>query len=1565
METKKILGLDLGTNSIGASLVNLPKSIDDFGKYGSIEWLGSRIIPVEGDYLQKFESGGQAETKAAARRKKRGSRRLKHRYKLRRTRLIQVFKILGWIDESFPEDFKKRINDDKNFKFNISDYLPFSDETIEEATELLGVKDKRNKKRNIVIPEDWIVYYLRKKALTKKITISELARIIYMMNQRRGFKSSRKDLKDDNVIEIKKAYELIIKSVELKSDEKNKKGQYTFVITPTISEVQPWEETLYKKPEWEGKKFKYVVTWRNGKQLKPQRATTNDWEAVVVALDNEMEQRNQHPGEFFFDELVKDKNYKIRQFPILRKRYKSELDAIWKKQLEERMKDNSEQELLNDNKLEQIACTLYKHNLAKQKELKQKGLFHIISEDIIYYQRELKSQKNSVGECQYEKHKGIDGEIYGVKCSPKSSPEFQEFRIWQDIHNIRILEKEQRVNGITKIDADVTKQFINEIAKEKLFELFDSSKEVSEQNIFDTLNFLSEDKKLNSDNYRINLFSENRKKLLGNETKEMFRKVFRKFDYETEGEKLLSDKIIFKKLWHIIYSISSSDLEKSSNGILAALGWNKENTKRWKKEGEKNSNWQLFKLPKEIAEAFSKMPEMKKQYASYSIKAINKLLPLMRCGKYWKWDAIHNETKERIENILTEGWDFTNDKRTGKLFKEREFANKEQFSGLPVWMSCYVAYGRHSERESDKKYSMEDIKTLDIMKLIPNNSLRNPVVEQVVRETLFLVKDICNKYGQPDEIHIELGRELKKNAKEKESITKNIAKNFEEKQRIKKLLYELLNGDFDHYNENGVIINDAFKVKPNPENPIDIEKFRIYKSCGAITSDEEKANWDTLFRDGKKERIPTSAEIKKYALWLSQKCCSPYTGKIIPLSKLFDKTQYEIEHIIPQSKLKYDAFENLVISEAAINPQPYKGNILARNFIKQFSGSELNISGKTYKILTEEEYETHCKKTFKGKKLKNLLATEIPEDFIERQINDTRYITRKISELLYPFAKDKSGLVFTIGSITSELKNEWGLNSVWKDILKPRFQRLEKISEQQLIFKDAEDENKFHYHVPQNPYLELKRIDHRHHALDALVIAATTREHIRYLNSLNAVDNNSELQKVKRALVKGKIRDYKLPWENFTKDAREKLNETVVTFKSNNRIVSKPFNKYVRWIQNEDGSWEKKECYQEPNKKWMAVRKSMFKEPQGIIWLKEKKEVPVLEAFRIQIERMKVEDDIEKRRTASYVYDQMARPIIKTIINNIGLDLHDTDNLISEIQKYLKKNSKKIETGKFKKNAKPEYKTVYVLEGYEYEKIEVAEFVEYAAKRVKLDNTFTHDKINKIPYQFAGDGKMNIAKLLHQHLEEYENDENKKASEAFVGEGLEALAKKAGRRIDKVTIYEKKSPDDKFGKKYVEVDKGAIAYFIIYENEQTKERPEMYSLATHKAIERIVQGKPIADKKEGFKTIILSPNDLVYVPTEDELKKIKTNAPDPIDWNDKKRIAERIYKMISSSKGICQFVQHHISKAIIPSKANEKIKGEIDWHDKSPKTMDGKTVISDCCIKIEVDRLGNIKPAIN
>jgi CRISPR-associated endonuclease Csn1 len=1556
MEQKKILGLDLGTNSIGAALISIPASIDDFGKGGEILWLGSRIIPVDADYLQKFESGAQVETKAAARRMKRGTRRLKHRYKLRRTRLIQVFKILGWVNEDFPEDFKKQMNDDESFKFKIDDHLPFSNETIEEATELLGVKGKRNKRGNPIVSPDWIVYYLRKKALTKKITLQELARIFYMMNQRRGFESSRKDLKETTTLnynDFKKLQDDIhngkspeyqtgngeehetkfvaitkIISIVQKDDGKDRKGNYTFEITAQDKRLLTWTEQRKKKPDWEGKEFTLVVTQKidskgNLKQNKPQFPTDDDWELTMVALDNQIDDSSKHPGEFFFDKLCEDKNYKIRQYTVRRKKYKKELAAIWSKQLDLRVKEKTQQEMLNDDKLPVIATALYKHNQAKQKELNSNGLFHILSDDIIYYQRDPKSQKNSIGECRYEKHKGIDGEYYGVKCAPKSSPEFQEFRIWQDIHNLRIFEKEQNINGQLRIDVDVTRQSLDDVMKEKLFELFDGHKEVSEKQILEEINKHLKGNSLSIEKHRINLFA-NRDKLLGNETKELFRKIFKKHDYEAEGEKLLADRYInpstgrtrLEDLWHGYYS------ENSVKGMRTVLS--------------------RLNFPPDVVDAFARSerdqhgnvteilpPELKKQYASYSSKAIRKLLPLMRCGKYWNWDAVDPSTKERIEKILKDGWEqsFAYDKRTGELIKEREFTRTDQFSGLPVWFACYVAYGRHSERESDKKY--EKPEEMDVMKLVPNNILRNPIVEQVIRETLLLIRDAWKRYGQPDEIHIELGRELKKNALEKERIAKNNSKNFEEKQRIKKLLSELRGGKFESYADENNTVNAPFEVSPNPESPADIEKFRIYKSCAAITYDEEQDHWETLFK-GKKE--PTNAEIKKYALWLSQQCASPYTGKIISLTKLFSE-EYEVEHIIPRRKLKNDSFDNLVICERGVNK--LKDNDLATVFIANHDGAELEFGGKKYKLLPTEEYFAHCKNTFRGRKLKNLLATEVPEDFVQRQINDMRYITRKISELLYTVAKDKNGLVFTIGSITSELKGEWGLHTIWKELLKPRFERLEKLTDRKLISEDEENPNKFHFHIPDQPNFEPKRLDHRHHALDALIIAATTREHIRYLNSLSAVDSSTELQQVKRALVKRKFREFKLPWQDFTKDAKEKLSETIVTFKTNTKIVSKPANKYVKWVQK-NGVWKKEVLPQKSKKRWLAVRKSMFKEPQGIIFIKEKRKVSVFDAFKIQIDRMKVEHDNGRRRTTSYVYDKLARQYVIAIIKKVGVDIDHTDQLLAEIKNYLQKNKRA---------------NGYSLEGKVFEKIQIAEFVEVAAKRVAVDASFTEKKIEKIPYPNSKNRKKNIATLLQDHLKEFRG----KPTEAFQGEGLEVLMKSnAGRKIEKVTIKEEKSPEYKVGNKYLEPDKGAIAYFVMYENEASKERSQMYSLATHKAIERLVAGEPIADKREGFKTIVLSPGDLVYVPTEDEARDTR-----PIDWNDRKTIAGRIYRMVKSTGKQCFFVPANISNLIIPYDKDTRV-GEIESQNCSERTLDGETQIKKVCIKIKVDRLGNI-----
>ena len=73
------------------------------------------------------------------------------------------------------------------------------------------------------------------------------------------------------------------------------------------------------------------------------------------------------------------------------------------------------------------------------------------------------------------------------------------------------------------------------------------------------------------------------------------------------------------------------------------------------------------------------------------------------------------------------------------------------------------------------------------------DSLRNPFVEQVVTETLRVVKDIWDKYGRGakdffNEIHIELGRDMKNTADERKRLTNIVSDNEATNLRIKLLL---------------------------------------------------------------------------------------------------------------------------------------------------------------------------------------------------------------------------------------------------------------------------------------------------------------------------------------------------------------------------------------------------------------------------------------------------------------------------------------------------------------------------------------------------------------------------------------------------------------------------------------------------------------------------------------------------------------------------------------------------------------------------------------------------------
>ena len=497
------------------------------------------------------------------------------------------------------------------------------------------------------------------------------------------------------------------------------------------------------------------------------------------------------------------------------------------------------------------------------------------------------------------------------------------------------------------------------------------------------------------------------------------------------------------------------------------------------------------------------------------------------------------------------------------------------------------------------------------------HSLRNPIVEQVVTETLRVVRDIWQQYGQGqadffDEIHIELGRELKKTAKEREELSKQNQKNEDTNLRIKALLAEL--------GEDNTIEN------VRPYSLMQQELLKIYEEGVFSSSMEIEEEIEKIH----KKASPSKTELQRYKLWLEQKYKSPYTGQIISLKRLFTE-DYEIEHIIPQSRYYDDNLSNKVICESAVNK--LKGNQLGLEFIKNHYGEKVRIADKEVSIFTEEQYKEFVKNHYTNNsgKLKKLLLEDIPEKMVARQMNDTRYISKYISEILSKIERanerdegvNSKNVILCTGKITTALKQDWGVNDVWNDLILPRFERMNNLTQTSLFTTYNEKYQKYLPTVPMeySNGFQKKRIDHRHHAMDAIIIACATREHINYINNQHALEkgkNKEEKQKsridLRTILCEKKYNDnaeenynwiFKKPWDTFTQEVRAALEGIVISFKQNLRVINKATNYYERWVE-ENGKLTKKMVKQEGTN-W-AIRKPLHKETvSGKITLEREK----------------------------------------------------------------------------------------------------------------------------------------------------------------------------------------------------------------------------------------------------------------------------------------------------------------------------------------------------------------------
>ena len=437
-------------------------------------------------------------------------------------------------------------------------------------------------------------------------------------------------------------------------------------------------------------------------------------------------------GAYIYDTLLSNPNGKIRGKlvrTIERKYYKDELYRILRKQ------QTFHAELQNRDLYEACIEELYPYNDAHRNLIASRDFTYLFVEDILFYQRPLKSKKSLIADCPYEGHTYIDkktGEhpYIPLKCIAKSHPLFQEFRLWQFVSYLRIYQKEGVVNGKLTSDIDVTHEFLkSEEDYVTLFDWLNDKKEIKQDLFFRCPLFKLKKNELS--NYRWNYAED--KIYPCNETRTTLLLRLEKAD-------ILKSSLTRERedaLWHLLYSISDKgELVKALHSFAAKQGWAEDS----------------------FVDTFRNIPPFEKDYGAYSSKAIKKLLPLMRMGKYWKWENIDIQTQDRINKILTGEYDENIKVRIRD--KVIHLTEPASFRGLPVWLACYIVYNRFSEaKELVEWKSPSDIDVF--LQHFKQHSLRNPIVEQVILETLRTVRDIWKLVGHIDEIHVELGREMK------------------------------------------------------------------------------------------------------------------------------------------------------------------------------------------------------------------------------------------------------------------------------------------------------------------------------------------------------------------------------------------------------------------------------------------------------------------------------------------------------------------------------------------------------------------------------------------------------------------------------------------------------------------------------------------------------------------------------------------------------------------------------------------------------------------------------------
>ena len=424
-------------------------------------------------------------------------------------------------------------------------------------------------------------------------------------------------------------------------------------------------------------------------------------------------------------------------------------------------------------------------------------------------------------------------------------------------------------------------------------------------------------------------------------------------------------------------------------------------------------------------------------YGNLSEKAIRKLIPHMEKGLGYS-DA-----------VVAAGYGHHSD-----------FRNAEAREKLPY-------YGEALQRDVvDANPAKDPDKDGEVARY---GRIPNPTVHIGLNQLRRVVNRLIEAYGRPEQIVVELARDLKMNSKQKQSYERQQREGGQRNERLTEMLQ-------------------------SAEVPV------------------------------------TSDVLRKLRLWEEQgppqaRVC-PYTGAVISFEMAVSAAT-EIDHILPFSKTLDDSAANKVVCIASANRD--KGD---RSPYEAFGH---NPPGYDYQAILDRvaEFPSNKRWRFQPDAMQNF---EDEDHFLDRQLNETRYLSRTARtylEVLYD-AKSEDGqpVRVTPGRMTALLRRGWGLEGMLR------------------VTETGETARK-------------QRDDHRHHTIDAFVVANTTQGLLQRFARASSSHYDPE---GKLTAIAGQV----CPWEGFDRsDLQPFLDRMVVSYKPDRSTSGKNGSATTGQLHNE------------------------------------------------------------------------------------------------------------------------------------------------------------------------------------------------------------------------------------------------------------------------------------------------------------------------------------------------------------------------------------------------------------